>query len=139
MIVLDTNVLSELMRAEPARAVVRWMTTQPGENLYTTTITQAEILHGVMLLPAGKRRAALEAAVEAMFSEDFGGRILPFGSDAALSYARIATSRQRAGMPMSSFDAQIAAIALSARASLATRNVKDFVHCGVEVVDPWQT
>ncbi|MGC1818154.1 MAG: type II toxin-antitoxin system VapC family toxin [Casimicrobiaceae bacterium] len=138
MIVLDTNVLSELMRAEPAEAVVRWITTQPGESLYTTTITQAEILHGVMLLPAGKRRAALEAGVEAMFSEDFAERILPFGSDAALSYARIASSRQRVGVPMSSFDAQIAAIALSARASLATRNVKDFVHCGVEVVDPWQ-
>ena len=138
MIVLDTNVLSELMRAEPAEPVVRWMAAQPGAVLYTTTITQAEILYGVMLLPAGKRRGAFEAAVDAMFSEDFAGRILPFGGAAALSYAHIASSRQRAGIPISSFDAQIAAITHSAGASLATRNVKDFAHCGIEVVDPWR-
>ena len=138
MIVLDTNVLSELMRAEPAEPVVRWMAAQPGEVLYTTTIAQAEILYGVMLLPAGKRRGAFEAAVDAMFSEDFAGRILPFGGAAALSYAHIASSRQRAGNPISSFDAQIAAITHSAGASLATRNVKDFAHCGIEVVDPWK-
>jgi predicted nucleic acid-binding protein len=137
VIVLDTNVLSELMRAEPAETVVRWMAAQPGETLYTTTITQAEILYGVMLLPTGKRRGAFEAAVDAMFGEDFGGRILSFGSAAALSYAHIATSRQRAGIPISSFDAQIAAIAHSEGASLATRNVKDFAHCGIEVIDPW--
>ncbi|HEY4138963.1 MAG TPA: type II toxin-antitoxin system VapC family toxin, partial [Casimicrobiaceae bacterium] len=112
MIVLDTNVVSELMRAKPAAAVVRWAAEQSQSSLYTTSITQAEILHGIMLLPAGKRRAAFEAAADAMFKEDFGGRILPFDSDAAEPYARIAAVRQRAGRPIAHFDAQIAAVAL---------------------------
>jgi predicted nucleic acid-binding protein len=138
MIVLDTNVLSELMRAEPADAVMRWVAAQTATSLYTTSITQAEILHGIMLLPAGKRRSAFGAAAEAMFAEDFSGRILPFDSDAARSYARIAAARQRSGNPISHFDGQIAAIAQSAGAAVATRNVKDFDRCGVAVVDPWK-
>ena len=138
MIVLDTNVVSELMRAAPAAKVARWIGAQPATSLYTTTITQAEILHGVRLLPAGKRRNAVEAVAEAMFREDFAGRLLPFGSDAARSYARIAAERRRIGRPVSQFDAQIAGIAESVSATLATRNVADFSHCGIEVVDPWR-
>ncbi len=137
MIVLDTNVLSELMKPTPAESVVRWMAAQPATSLYTTSITQAEILHGVMLLPSGKRRSAFEAAAEAMFKEDFGGRVLPFGSDAAHPYARIAAQRRRAGRPISHFDAQIAAIAHSTGASIATRNATDFDGCGVKVINPW--
>ena len=137
MIVLDTNVLSELMRAEPAAKVMRWVAGHPAASLYTSSVTQAEIMHGIMLLPAGKRRSAFEAAAEAMFREDFGGRILPFGSDAALPYARIAAARQRAGRPIAHFDALIAAIARAAGAVLATRNVRDFDACGVTVIDPW--
>ncbi len=137
MIVLDTNVLSELMKPTPAERVVRWMAAQPATTLYTTSITQAEILHGVMLLPSGKRRSAFEAAAEAMFKEDFGGRVLPFGSDAAHPYARIAAQRRRAGRPISHFDAQIAAIAHSTGASIATRNATDFDGCGVKVINPW--
>jgi toxin FitB len=114
------------------------MATQPAASLYTTSITQAEILHGLMLLPAGKRRAAIEAAATAMFEEDFAGRILAYGSDAALPYARIAAERRRFGRPISQFDAQIAAIARVTGATLATRNVADFAGCGVKVVDPWQ-
>lgn len=138
MIVLDTNVLSELMKATPADSVMRWIASQPATSLYTTSITQAEILHGIMLLSAGKRRNAFEAAAQAMFNEDFAGRILPFGSDAASPYARIAAARRRAGHPISHFDAQIAAIAQSAGAAVATRNVSDFGGCGVKVINPWE-
>jgi hypothetical protein len=131
-------VLSELMKAMPADRVMSWVASQPAASLYTTSITQAEILHGVSLLPAGKRRGAFEAAAEAMFREDFAGRILPFASDAAPLYARIAVERRRAGRPISHFDAQIAAIARLTGAAIATRNVADFEGCGVKLVDPWQ-
>ncbi len=89
------------------------------------------------MLPTGKRRNALESAAEAMLSEDFAGRILPFGSDAARAYARIAADRRRAGHPISHFDAQIAAIARSAGAAIATRNVTDYDRCGVKILNPW--
>jgi predicted nucleic acid-binding protein len=138
VIVLDTNVLSELMKATPADSVMRWVALQPATSLYTTSITQAEILHGVLLLSAGKRRNAFEAAAQAMFNEDFAGRILPFGSDGAAAYARIAAARRRAGHPISHFDAQIAAIAHSAGAAVSTRNVSDFDGCGVKVINPWE-
>jgi hypothetical protein len=138
VIVLDTNVISELMKPAPAGSVLRWMAEHPATGLYTTSVTQAEILHGIMLLPAGKRRNALEAAAEAMFNEDFGGRILPFGPDAARPYAQIAAQRRRAGRPISQFDAQIAAVARSAGAAIATRNVTDYEGCGVKVLDPWE-
>ncbi len=138
MIVLDTNVLSEMMKASPSAGVARWLAAQPATSLYTTAVTQAEILHGVMLLPAGRRRGAIEKAAEAMFDEDFAGRVLPFGSDAARLYARIAADRRRAGRPISHFDAQIAAIARSTGAAVATRDVADYHGCGVEVIDPWE-
>ena len=137
MIILDTNVVSDLMKTAPDAAVARWITEHQATTLYTTSITQAEVLHGILLLPAGKRRAALEAAAEAMFDKDFGGRVLPFGSDAARAYARIAAQRRRSGRPISNFDAQIAAIASTARAAVATRNVGDYDDCGIKVMDPW--
>lgn len=139
MIVLDTNVLSELMRSTPDETVVRWTTRQPTASLYVTSITQAEILHGILLLPKGRRRTALEDAAAAMFAEDLGGRILPFGSEASRPYAEIASARQRAGRPISHFDAQIAAIARANGASVATRNTADFTGCGIELIDPWDT
>jgi toxin FitB len=138
MIVLDTNVLSELMKPKPATKVIDWMAAQPAASLYTTSITQAEILHGLMLLPPSRRRSALEAAATCMFGEDFAGRILGFGSDVAPTYARIASDRRRAGRPISHFDAQIAAIARFMGASIATRNTDDFDGCGVTVIDPWK-
>ncbi len=137
MILLDTNVLSELMRPEPARLVTAWVASRPASSQYTTSITQAEILHGILLLPTGRRRTLLRAAAQAMFDEDFRGRVLAFGSDAALPYAQIAAERRRAGRPISHFDAQIAAIARTCGASIATRNVSDFEGCGVTVIDPW--
>lgn len=137
MIILDTNVLSELMRPKPAPPVVGWIGAQAASALYTTSITQAEILHGILLLEPGRRRSALEAAATSMFAEEFAGRILEFGADAAPAYARIASDRRRAGRPISHFDAQIAAIALSTGAAIATRNLSDFGGCGVRLVDPW--
>lgn len=137
MIILDTDVVSELMRPTPTAAVTEWVASQPSASLYTTSITEAEILHGIMLLPAGRRRTALEVASLAMFSEDFAGRILGFGSDAAAHYARIASDRRRAGHPISAFDAQIAAIARVMGATIATRNIADFEGLGLRLVDPW--
>ena len=138
MIILDTNVVSELMKAAPAGRVLGWIAGQPASVLYTTSITEAEVLHGLALLPAGKRRSTLESAAEAMFNEDFVGRILSFGSDAARAYARIAADRRRAGRPISHFDAQIAAIARCAGATIATRNVMDYYRCGVKILNPWE-
>lgn len=138
MIILDTNVLSELMRPAPVVSVMRWMAAQPATSLYTTSITQTEILHGIMLLPAGRRRSAFESAADAMFKEDFAGRILPFGSDAARPYASIAAERRRAGRPISHFDAQITAIARSTGAAIATRNISDYEGCGVKLINPWE-
>jgi hypothetical protein len=138
MIVLDTNVLSELMRPVPTERVVRWVVAQSATSLYTTSITQAEILHGILLLPRGRRRSTLQVAAEAMFNEDFDGRVLPFGTLSAVFYASIAADRGRAGRPISQFDAQIAAISRSAGAAIATRNVSDYEGCGVTVINPWQ-
>ena len=116
-----------------------WVAIQSAASLFTTTITQAEILHGVLLLPQGRRRDAIEAAADSMFEEDFAGRILPFGSHAAHAYAEIVVARRESGRPISQFDAQIAAIAHSTGAAVATRNVSDFEGCGIKVVDPWQS
>jgi predicted nucleic acid-binding protein len=137
VILLDTNVLSELMKATPDAAVSRWTAARPTTSLYTTSITEAEILHGILLLPRGKKRTVLENAALAMFAEDFAGRVLPFGSEAARHYAAIAVERRARGKPITHFDAQIAAIARSAHATLATRNTSDFAHCGIDVLNPW--
>jgi hypothetical protein len=139
VIILDTNVLSEALKPSPAPEVLRWFAAQPALQLFTTAITQAEIVYGVELLPKGKRRAGLLAAVNAMFAADFGGRILPFDSDAARLFPQIAAARRSLGRPITQLDAQIAAIARSRAAAIATRNTGDFQHCGVPLVDPWKT
>ena len=137
MIVLDTSVVSELMRKRPADVVVRWVNAQPGASLYVTSITEAEILRAVLVLPKGKRRDKLAMAVTEMFDQDFRGRILPFGSDAAVAYSVIATARRRAGRPIAAFDAQIAAVARANGAAVATANTEGYADCGIEVIDPW--
>ena len=137
MFILDTNVLSELMKPAPDRSVVDWISSSALAGLYITTIAQAEILYGIRLLPSGKRRAGIELTADEMFEEEFNGRILPFGSDAVRPYAEIAAARSRLGRPIAHADAQIAAIAFSNGASLVTRNVKDFEHCGITVLNPW--
>ncbi len=137
MIVLDTNVVSEMMRAAPDRHVTAWLAAQPVAGLFTTALTQAEILYGLALLPEGRRRGDMLAAAQPIFDEDLAGRILSFDSEAALIYPEIAASRRQSGQPISQFDAQIAAIARSRGARLATRNVRDFRDCGLDVIDPW--
>ena len=137
MIILDTNVLSELMREKPASAVLRWARTRPESSLYATSISEAEILRGIEVLPKGKRRDALSAAARATFEDDFRGRILPFASDAAKWFAEIAAERRRLGRTISIFDTQIAAIARTYRAPVATRDFEGFAECGIEVIDPF--
>ena len=138
MIVLDTNVLSETLRPAPANSVSRWMMAQPSTSLFTTTICEAEIFYGLALMARGRRRTRLEEAVAAIFEQDFAGRILPFDSAAARAFAPIAARRRELGRPISECDAQIAAIAHSRGATLATRNVEDFADCGIEVINPWE-
>ena len=137
MIVLDTNVVSELMRARPDIGVLDWMDGQPAAGLFTTTLTQAEIFYGLALLPDGRRRDALIAAARPIFEIDLAGRILSFDGHAAMAYPVIAVRRRSAGQPISQVDGQIAAIVASRGARLATRNGRDFVDCGIVVVDPW--
>ena len=137
MIVLDTNVLSELMRPTPSARVVAWIAEQPAADLFTTAITEAEIFYGVELLGKSKRRDALLAAAEGMFAEDFVGRVLTFESDAARHFARIAAHRRAIGRPISHADTQIAAITRAHGAKLATGNGPDFADCGIAVIDPW--
>ena len=137
MIVLDTNVLSEALKPLPSPIVIDWLAGQEPSSVFTTAITQAEVLYGVETLPAGRHRMRLLAAVEKMFAEEFEGRILPFDEDAARAFAGIVAARDRAGRPISQFDAMIAAIARSHRAAVATRNTADFQDCGVDVINPW--
>jgi hypothetical protein len=137
MTILDTNVLSELMRPIPSSRVVAWVAKQPTTELFTTSITEAEIFYGIELLTRGKRREGLLAAAEAVFAEDLAGRIFGFDSDAARVFSKIAAHRRTLGRPISHADAQIAAISQMRGAKLATRNVADFADCGLDLVDPW--
>lgn len=137
-VLLDTNVLSELMRPQPSSAVLDWFAQQEGAEFYTSAITQAEMLLGVALLPGGKRRDAVADAVEQMFEQEFTGRCLPFDELAAHEYAALVATRNKAGMPISTEDAQIAAIALRNGFALATRNTKDFRKISeLDLLDPW--
>ena len=137
MIVIDTNVVSELMRARPDPAVLAWFAGHAAETLFLTAVSEAELRTGAAILPAGQRRDRLVGAIEAMIDQDFAGRILPFDSPAARSYADIAAARRAAGKPIMDADCQIAAIAGASGAAIATRNVKDFGGCGIEVINPW--
>jgi predicted nucleic acid-binding protein len=134
---LDTNVLSELLRSSPAPAVLAWFAKQAPESLFVSAVTQAEMMLGARLLPAGKRRKALEMALKAMFAEDFAGRILPFDSPSVDAYVEIVSDRRAQGRPIAQFDAQIAAIARRSGARLATRNTEEFRDCKLALIDPW--
>jgi toxin FitB len=138
VILLDTNVLSEVMRPQPSPRVVAWLDEQPAGEVYTSAISRAEIELGLLLLPAGRRQETLSRAARVMFEEKFAMRCLPFDKGAASHYARLVSVRRRAGRPISVEDAQIAAIALAGRMPLATRNTADFeLIDGLEVVNPW--
>ena len=138
MIILDTNVVSELMLNAPSPAVVSWLSrVRLADELFITSITVGEILYGIELLPAGKRHDKLKADAEGMFAEDYSSRILDFDERAARAFAQIASSRRRIGRPMAELDAQIAAIASVYDAAFATRNTTDFEGCDIRLVNPW--
>ena len=137
MILLDTNVISELMRAEPAQAVLDWFAKHDAADLCISAVTEAELRTGVAILPEGQRRDRLQAAIDAMIDLDFQARVLSFDSLAAKAYAEIAAQRRASGRPIAEADCQIAAIARATDAPIATRNVKDFDGCGIRLINPW--
>ncbi len=137
MIVLDTNVVSELLRAQPNPNVLRWYSLQTLAQLHITSITQAEMLLGVALLGPGKRKDGLQQSMQHFFERDFGSLALPFDHKAADAYAQITASRRAAGRPIMILDAQIAAICSATGASIATRDVTDFADCGLDLINPW--
>ena len=137
MIVVDTDVTSELMRPSPSTAVAAWVRARPAAELRMTSITLAEVLYGIERLPDGRRKDVLKTAAQDVFSA-FAEHLLAFDARAAREYAELVSSRERAGAPIDGFDAQIAAICRVHGAILATRNVKDFRGTGIEVIDPWR-
>lgn len=137
MIILDTNVVSELMRACPDPAVLAWFAGHTADTLFLTAISEAELRTGAAILPAGQRSDRLVGAIDAMIDQDFAGRVLPFDSPSARSYAEIAAARRAAGKPIMDADCQIAAIVRACGSVIATRNVKDFEGCGIDIINPW--
>lgn len=138
MILLDTNVISEMTRLRPEPAVLAWLDNQPEELLWTASVVLAELLSGVELMAVGRKQSALREMIEGMIVEDFRGQILKFDVAAARGYGQILSSRKRIGRPIREMDALIAATALVHGATLATRNTRDFEDCGIEVVNPWE-
>lgn len=137
MFVLDTNVLSAMMRLQWEPEVAGWITAQSDELLFTTALSEAEIFSGLALMAEGRRRRHLEAAARAMFLDDFDGRVLPFDTRAAAAYAELFVARRRAGRPAATFDLMIASIARSHGASVVTRDRGGFEGCGITLIDPW--
>ena len=137
MILLDTNVVSAVMQRDVNLAVVSWLDTQPAESIWTTSITVFEVRMGLELLAVGRRRRSLEDAFAKMLEEDFEGRVLAFDSAAAHAAGRIGAQRRQSGRPVEIRDLQIAGIAAARKASIATRNVRDFRGIGLTVIDPW--
>lgn len=137
MIVLDTNVISEILRPQPAPQVVVWLESLTGD-VAITTVTLAELLAGVRRLPDGRRRSVLSARIDAALQPYREGRsILAFDDEAAVHYAEVFVAREKTGLPISMADAQIAAICRTHRASCATRNTKDFADTGIALINPW--
>jgi toxin FitB len=137
MIILDTNVLSALMRTAPEARVVAWLDRQPAESVWITSITLFEAYLGLALLPSGRRRRTLEAAFARLLQEDLENRVLDFDSAAATEAASLAAARQKNGRPVDLRDTQIAGIALARHATLATRNVRHFRDLRILIIDPW--
>ena len=137
MVLLDTNVVSELIRRSPDPAVEAWAASHRLEDLFLSAISEAELRYGAAILPTGRRRDALVSDIESMLRDAFGNRMLPFDSEGARAYADIASRRRSAGRPIAPVDCQIAAIARSRNMAVATRNVRDFEDMGIDVLDPW--
>lgn len=137
MLILDTNVVSELMRPVPAARVEAWVNTRPIDEFALTVITVAELLYGIDLMADGRRKTDLAGRLDAVVRRGFMSRVLPFDHTAALAYARLKGDRERQGRPLGGYDAMIAAIALVHGAGIVTRNVDDFTGCGVSIINPW--
>ncbi|MBL6936780.1 MAG: type II toxin-antitoxin system VapC family toxin [Alphaproteobacteria bacterium] len=137
MIILDTNVVSEPSQPRPSLAVLDWFAAQNPTDLYTTSITEAEIFYGLALLPPGKKRDELAKALQRFFDRQFQDRVLQFGSEAAREFGTITAARRKAGRPIKVFDSQIAAIARVHGATVATRDAGDFEHSGISIINPW--
>lgn len=137
MLIVDTNIISELMRHAPNEGVAGWFDDQPLEQLAITAVTVGEILYGLDLMPDGRRKADLSGRFAAVLRRAFSSYVLPFDDAAAVAYARIRGDRDRAGRPISVNDAMIAAIARTQGATVATRNVADFEHCDLAIINPW--
>ena len=137
MIVLDTNVVSEMMRENPRPEVLAWIDQRTSSGLFVTAVTEAEVLTGIAVLPPGRRRRHLAEAAERTFVGLFPRRILPFDSLAARAYSEIVASRRAAGRPTSLADCQIGGIARSRGMAIATRNVRDFEVMGIDLFNPW--
>lgn len=138
MIILDTNIISELTRQAPEPRVVSWLDSLPAEEVSTTAVTAAELLYGVARVPAGRRKRELAAAVRGLLGDELRDRILPFDEHCASRYADIVCGRETLGRPIGVADAQIAAICRTAEATLATRNTDDFSGTGIELINPWK-
>ena len=138
MIVLDTNVISELIRQVPEPGVLSWLDSLPAGEVGTTAVTAAELLYGVAGMPDGRRKTELAAAVGGMLGNDFRDRVLPFDERCASRYADIVCGRDTLGRPIGVADAQIAAICRTAEATLATRHTDDFSGTGIELINPWK-
>jgi predicted nucleic acid-binding protein len=139
MIVIDTNVVSEITRDRPDPAVRRWFNARPHQELFLCTPVLAELRYGVERLPLGRRRDILDQAIQKIVTEGFHDRILPVDREAAYEFGRIVAMRYRNGRPIGTMDGLIAAVALVHQAAIATRDVDDFAHLGIEVVDPFST
>ncbi|MCP3688651.1 MAG: type II toxin-antitoxin system VapC family toxin [Gammaproteobacteria bacterium] len=138
MIIVDTNIISEVMRREPLPIVLEWLNSQVSLHLYVSTITLAEIGFGLRVLPEGQRRQQLKGRFESFVEMAFEERVLDFTSAAAVAYSDIMGRRKEMGRPMSLCDGQIAGIAIANQFAIATRNIKDFAHCGIELVNPFE-
>jgi toxin FitB len=138
VIVLDTNIISELTRQIPEPGVISWLDSLPAEEIGTTAVTAAELLYGVARMPAGRRKTELAAAVRGLLGDDFRDRVLPFDEHCASRYADIVCGRETLGRPIGVADAQIAAICRTVEATLATRNTDDFSGTGIELINPWK-
>jgi predicted nucleic acid-binding protein len=139
VLILDTNVISELMKADPLPAVFAWAASHPPAELFTSTITMAEVLYGIEILPHGKRRDQLHREAESIFLDDFAGRVLAFDEASARMFAVVAAQRRAQGRPIEESDAQIAAIVRVNHGTLVTRNTDDFEGCGIQLVNPWES
>ena len=138
MIVLDTNVISELARQAPYPGVLSWLDSLEISDVATTAVTAAELAYGVARLPDGHRKRELTVVIRGILAEDFQGRVLPFDERASVRYAEIVTGRERIGRPIGVAEAQIAAVCRDLDAILATRNTPDFEETGIELIDPWK-